>query len=250
MSARPRRLVFATQVVDPDDPNLGAVVGKIRALAQLVDEVVVLAGKAVEGALPGNCRVHVFGSAARTGRGRLFVASLRRELSPKPLAVIAHSVPLYAILAGPVVRPRGIPLLLWFTHWKRSRTLVVAERMSTAVLSVDRRSFPLDSEKVVPIGHGIDTDFFACVAREPAERLRVVSLGRTSPAKGFETIARAAELADVELEVYGPSSTAEERAERARLAALGVSMRDPVPYSGVRELLARKDVLVNNMREG
>ena len=90
----------------------------------------------------------------------------------------------------------------------------------------------------------------ACTARRPAGPVRAVSLGRTSPAKGYETIARAATLAGVELDVYGPSSTAEERAERDRLVALGVRMHDAVPYSEVPALLARHDVLVNNMREG
>jgi glycosyltransferase involved in cell wall biosynthesis len=245
-----RRLIFATQVVDPDDPVLGATVAMIQALASRLDEVVVLADRAVDGALPANCRVHVFGSSSRSERGRRFVASLNRELSPRPLGVVAHIVPLYAILAAPLTRPRRVPLLLWFTHWKPSRTLVVAERLSSAVLSVDRRSFPVASRKVVAIGHGIDTARFRCVEREPAERLRVVSLGRTSPAKGFEVIAQAAELAGVDLEVRGSSSTAEERAERARLEALGVRMGDPVPYSEVPDLLAGKDVLVNNMREG
>ena len=245
-----RRLVFATQVVDPDDPVLGAVVAMIKALAARVDEVVVLAARAVDGALPPNCSVRVFGAGSRTERGRLFVSSLSRELSPRPLAVIAHSVPLYAILAGPVVRPRRIPLLLWFTHWKPSRTLAVAERLSTAVLSVDRRSFPLDSKKVIPIGHAIDTDRFACAVREPGDPLRVISLGRTSPAKGYETLAQAAKLAGLEIDVYGPSSTAEEHAERARLTGLGVRVHDPVPYSDVPAFLAGKDVLVNNMREG
>jgi glycosyltransferase involved in cell wall biosynthesis len=244
------RIIFATQVVDPEDPNLGAVTGKLRALAERVDELVVLADRAVAGALPDNCRVHVFGAGSRAGRGARFVAGLHRELKPRPLAFVAHSVPLYAILAGPLVRPRGIPLLLWFTHWKRSRTLVVAERIATTVLTVEIRSFPLDSPKVVPIGHGIDTDFFACVERKAGPTIRAVVLGRTSPAKGIETIARACELAGVELEVYGPSSTDEERAERDRLLALGVRMRGPIPYSEVRELLAERDVLVNNMREG
>jgi glycosyltransferase involved in cell wall biosynthesis len=244
-----RRIVFATQVVDPDDPILGAVVPKVRALAERVDEVVVLALRAVPGALPGNCRVEVFGGASKSARGRLYVSALRRALKPKPLAVVAHSVPLYAILAAPLTKPARVPLLLWFTHWKPSRTLVLAERLSTAILSVDRRSFPLDSTKVVAIGHGIDTDRFACTERAPAT-LRAVALGRTSPAKGLETIAQAARLAGVELEVYGPSATDEERVERQRLLDLGVALRDPVPYPDVPALLATRDVLVNNMREG
>jgi glycosyltransferase involved in cell wall biosynthesis len=229
---------------------LGATVGMIRALAQRLDEVVVLADRSVAGALPANCRVHVFGSPSQLERGRRFVSFLNRELTPRPLAVFAHIVPRYAILAAPLTGPRRVPLLLWFTHWKPSRTLVLAERLSTAVVSVDRRSFPIASGKVVAIGHGIDTDLFNCVARVPAARLRAVALGRTSPAKGFETIARAAGLADVDLEIYGSSSTREERNERARLESLGVRMGDPVPYSEVRELLSSKDVLVNNMREG
>src|SRR5205807_2479239 len=99
----------------------------------------------------------------------------------------------------PLARPRGVPVLLWFTHWKRSRTLVLAERLASTVLTVDRRSFPLTSRKALAIGHGIDLERFHCTRREPAGRLRVVALGRTSPAKGYETIVRAAALADVEL---------------------------------------------------
>jgi glycosyltransferase involved in cell wall biosynthesis len=143
-----------------------------------------------------------------------------------------------------------VPILLWFTHWKRSRTLVLAERVSKAVLTVEPRSFPLASSKVVPIGHGIDLDGFPCSRRERLDRLRVVALGRTSPAKGYETIVRAAALADVDLELRGPSFTDEERAERVRLEALGARVEEPVTYAQVPALLMRKDVLVNNMREG
>ena len=40
-----RRLIFITQQVDPGHPALAATVPKIRALAELVDEVVVLADR-------------------------------------------------------------------------------------------------------------------------------------------------------------------------------------------------------------
>jgi glycosyltransferase involved in cell wall biosynthesis len=229
---------------------LGATVPKLRALAERVDELVVLADRAVGGVLPENCRVHLYGSPSQAVRVRGFLAGLRPELDPKPLAFVAHMVPRYVLLAAPLAVPKHVPILLWFTHWKRSRTLVVAERLSAAVLSVDRRSFPLDSGKVVPIGHGIDTAAFACTERTPNGPLRVVALGRTSPAKGYETIARAAELAGVELEIRGSSGTDEERAERDRLVALGAKVLTPVPYSDVPALLAAKDVLVDNMREG
>ena len=244
------RLVFVTQQVDPAHPTLAAAVPKIRALAERVDEVVVLADRAVEGALPANCRVRLYAASTQAGRGFRFARALNEELSPRPGAVLVHMIPLGAILAAPLTRPRRVPLLLWFTHWRVTRRLTLAERLSTAVLTVDRRSFPLASSKVVPIGHGIDMDEFSCVAREGAERLRVVALGRTSPSKGLEVIVRAAELADVDLEIRGPSSTAEERGEAARLRALGARLEEPLPHTEIPAFLAGKDVLVNNMREG
>src|SRR5205823_2580506 len=66
------------------------------------------------------------------------------------------------VLAAPLARPLGIRVLLWFTHWKPTRKATVAEKLSSAVVSVDRRSFPLESRKVIGIGHGIDLEEFAC----------------------------------------------------------------------------------------
>ena len=63
------KLVFITQQVDPGHPALAATVPKIRALAELVDEVVVLADGAVDGVLPTNCRVRTF-RARHTGPAR------------------------------------------------------------------------------------------------------------------------------------------------------------------------------------
>jgi glycosyltransferase involved in cell wall biosynthesis len=244
------RLIFVTQQVDPEHPVLAATVPKIRELARRFDEVAVLAASAVPGALPPNCRVVEYGDRSRIRRGRRYGAALERELRRKPTAVLVHMTPLLAVLAAPLTRPRGVPLLLWFTHWKRSSTLVLAERLSSAVLTVEPRSFPLASSKVVPIGHGIDLERFSCMRREPVDHLRVLALGRTSPAKGYETVVRAAALAGVELELRGPSFTAEERAERARLLELGARIEEPVSYDDVPALLFGKDVLVNNMREG
>jgi glycosyltransferase involved in cell wall biosynthesis len=245
-----RRLVFITQQVDPEHPWLAAAVPKIRALAARVDEVAVLADRAVDGVLPANCRVRPFGAPSRLGRGRLWLGALRRELSPQPLAVVAHQIPLFVILAAPLVRPRRIPLLLWYTSHVTSRQLVLAERAATTVLSVDRRSFPLRSSKVVAVGHGIDTAAFAARERVPGTPLQLLALGRTSPSKGLETIVRAAQLAEAHLEVRGSAVAADDRAVQARLAALGVHVQEPVPHSQVPALLATKDVLVSNMREG
>jgi glycosyltransferase involved in cell wall biosynthesis len=254
------RAVVVTQRIDPADPVLGAATAKVAALARLLDEVVVLADGAVEDALPANCVVRPYRSSTRAGRGLRFEAALARELVlGRPAFVLAHMCPIYAVLAAPLARPVGTRVVLWFTHWRASRLLRLAERLSSAVVTVDARTFPLRSTKVVPIGHGIDLAGFECAERPGHEPLRLLALGRTSPAKGLDVVVRAvASRQGVRLDVVGPSVTAEERGHRAELerlvGKLGVGdrivVRDGVPRDRVSELLAEADGLVNNMRAG
>jgi glycosyltransferase involved in cell wall biosynthesis len=249
-----RRLVFLTQRVDPDDPVLAATIPKIRALSERVDEVVVLAQSAApENGLPENVVVRTFGATGRLGRGLRFERELARALPAD--AVVAHMIPLYVLLAAPLVRPRRIPLLLWFTHWKRSRTLEAAALAATGVVSVDRRSFPIDSAKVRPIGHGIDVSEFPCVEPEPGPTLRLLVLGRYSPAKGIPTILRAVQQArsdglDVDVELHGTASNELERAHRLKLEGFGIPLGDAVPRSELPRLFSSSDALVNNMQAG
>lgn len=258
------RLIVVTQSVDPDDPVLGATVAKIAALAERSDEVVVLADRAVPGALPANCRVRRFASRSRAGRGMRFAAALLAELRrrPRPAAVLAHMCPVYAVLAAPLARPLGTRVLLWYAHWHRTRTLELAVALSSAVASVDERSVPVRSPKVVGIGHGIEVADFACEPPPPGP-LRAVALGRYSAAKGLETIVRAVALArarglDVRLACHGTATRTGEQGHLLELQALvaelglgsAVTLGPPIPRSDIPALLARSSLLVNNMRPG
>jgi len=250
-----RRLVFATQKLDPEDPVLAATVPMARALAARVDELVVLCDSAVRGVMPDNTRVHEFGGKSQAERGLRFSTALARELRPRPIGVVAHMVPLYAVLAAPLVRPLRVPLVLWYTHWKGHLVVRAADRLSTAVVSVDRRSFPLASKKVRAIGHGIDVGEFSCTEAPAGEALRALVLGRYSPAKGIETVLRAAALAgDVRVEARGTDETFNGyKRELERLAGeLGVDaeLGGPVARAEVPALFSRSHVLVNNMRAG
>jgi glycosyltransferase involved in cell wall biosynthesis len=160
-------------------------------------------------------------------------------------------IPLYVLLAAPLARPRRIPLVLWYTHWNASMQLRAATRLATAVVSVDRRSFPLESAKVRAIGHGIDVSEFPCADRSSGPRVHALVLGRYSPAKGIETILRAVrEVDSVDVELHGVALNELERRHREELTAFGFELGDAVPRTEVPQLLARADVLVNNMEAG
>jgi glycosyltransferase involved in cell wall biosynthesis len=244
-----RRLVFLTQSVDPQHPVLAATIPKIRALAERVDEVVVLAQSGDGDGMPANVDVRSFGASSQVGRGWRFERELQRSLPAD--AVVAHMIPVYVLLAAPLVRPRRIPLLLWYTHWKASAQLRAAEKLATAIVSVDRRSFPVESAKVRPIGHGIDVSEFFCTDRGERSGVRALVLGRYSPAKGLETILRAAQQVEgMELDVRGAALSDLEQRHRRELERFGIPLRDVVPRAEVPRLLAEADVLVNNMEAG
>jgi glycosyltransferase involved in cell wall biosynthesis len=262
--SRAARIVFITQQVDPRHPVLAATIPKITALADKVDDVTVLADEAVPGTLPANCRIRSFASPFKFGRGIRFEAALATELARRPQAVIAHMCPIYAVLAAPLARPLGVRVLLWYTHWNATPTLVLAEKLASHVVSVDRRSFPIASDKVVPTGHGIDVSEFPCNggARERTD-VRTVALGRYSPAKGIETMLRGLRIAiddglDVRLVHHGPAGNPAERAHRAELERLieeldlgkRVRLGHAIVRAEVPEAFSAADVLVNNMRAG
>jgi glycosyltransferase involved in cell wall biosynthesis len=251
------RVVFVTQAADPAHPVLGATLPKIRALAARCDEVVVLADRIDESALPENCRARSFAASSQAERGARYVAALAPELAERPVAVLAHMAPVYALLAAPLAKPLRVPLLLWFTQQAAGATLRGAERVVDIVLSVDRLSVPLASPKVRAIGHGIDVGVLPCVPERRPPLRRLLGLGRYAPVKGWDTALRAlAELPDATLTIHGPQLTDGDRAHRIQLGRLAedlgvadrITLGEEVAYANVPQLLGLADAVVNATR--
>jgi glycosyltransferase involved in cell wall biosynthesis len=260
------RVLFITQQFDPDDANLAIVPAQVAAIARRVDEVVVVADRIVPAALPPNARGYSFHSRTKAGRGLRLLRVVARELPGlrRGGAVIAHMCPVYAITVAPVVRPAGVPLVLWWSHWKLDAVVRTAERVSTRVVSVAPGTFPGASGKLVTVGQAIDVASFPERSRErPDGPLRAVVIGRYSPAKGVGTILRALRLAldrgvDLRLDVYGNSPNDEARLERDALQRLvgeldlgsRAQLHDAVTRAEVIWLLGQADLLVNNAPGG
>jgi glycosyltransferase involved in cell wall biosynthesis len=259
------KLVFVTQQLDAAHPTLGAAAAMVGALADRVDEVVVFAARSAPGALPDNVRFRSFDAPTQALRGLRFEAALAREIAHgRPVALLAHMSPIYAVLAAPLARPLRIPLLLWFTQQRAGPALARAERVVDAILTVDARSVPLDSPKVRAIGHGIDLRDFPYADRTPPDgRLRLLSLGRYSEVKGHDLALRGLRHlldrgVDAELVVRGEEATPNDAAVRVRLQTLAgtlslqghAKLLDPLPRTEIPALYAATDVLVNATRGG
>jgi glycosyltransferase involved in cell wall biosynthesis len=251
-------------VLDADHPALAQTIDMVTALARRCDEVVVLCDHVGRYTQGPNVRVHTFGASSRVLRGVAFERALAGEVARRgrrPDAVLAHMVPSFATLAAPLCKPLRIPLGLWYTHWNADRSLRTATRLVDVVLSVDTRSFPLETAKVRGIGHAIDVGRFE-VVRRPAgvdEPLRLLALGRMAPWKGYATLLQGLELATArgltaQLEIRGPALTEAEQAHREEIehmiSASSVlrecaRLEPSVPLDDVPLLFAAADVLVS-----
>jgi glycosyltransferase involved in cell wall biosynthesis len=257
-----RRIVFATQKLDAGHRNLASIVGLVDELSRRVSEVAVIADAGTLEGRPDNVTLRTFGAPRRAARLARFVGAVRAELASGADALVAHQIPVYAIAAAPFAR--GVPILLWYSHWKPHLPLRLSERVCAAVLSADSRSFPLHSGKVRAIGQAVDLSLFppAPLHGQPG-RLRVLALGRYSEAKGLPTIVESVAAAraageDVTLVLRGTASPGAEERHKAYLAELvgrlgieeHVDLGGPVPHAELSGLFAGVDVLVNNMRAG
>jgi glycosyltransferase involved in cell wall biosynthesis len=242
---------------------LAQTVDVVRELAARCEAVDVLCDSVGRHDLPANVRLRTFGARTRAGRGARFMRALAATVLPRatrPSAVLIHMVPLFALLAAPLVKPLRIPMLLWYTHWNPSRSLRLALPLVDVVMSVSPGSFPISTPKLQATGHAIDVAQFAPsgAARDEGP-LQLVALGRTARWKGYDTMLEALELAvrrgcDARLEIRGPQLTEDERAHRRELeeAVLAspelrdrVRIEPPLARDELPALLAGADALLS-----
>lgn len=123
------------------------------------------------------------------------------KLLPKIDGVFCHQNPEYTILsfAAKIFRKK---IVSWYTHKTVNLRRRLMELLADAILTASDKSFrqPLFPKKVIITGHGIDVDHFK-PARKINKTFRVISIGRISPVKNYETLLKAVELVKKKIKV-------------------------------------------------
>lgn len=253
------KLLFLTQVLDPDDAVLGFVVRWVEALAQRCEAVRVVALEAREDApLPANVSVRVVGRRGRLGRYLRYRRILAEALGRDGFdAVLAHMVPRYALVAAAPARRAGARLYLWYTHKAVDERLRRAVRLVDKAFTASAESLRLEAPNKVVTGHGVDLAHFD-VAGEPVHPPRLLAVGRVTPAKDPLTVVAAVAILvsrghDVRLDLAGDAlargDDATVRAVREEIELGGLAGRvellGEVPYPRIPELYRRCTALLS-----
>ncbi|MEO0563513.1 MAG: glycosyltransferase, partial [Chloroflexota bacterium] len=222
---------------DTDDWATGFIPDWATRLAAELDHLDVLAlevGKV--GTLPDN--LHVYSMGREDGLGR--AATLARfywqaaRLIPRTDAIFVHMIPRYALLAAPLAIPLGKSMTLWYTHRNASndlrRALPLVRRVVTAVGS----SFPLETDKLQALGHGVDTAVYTPQPNTPlASPPEVLHVARLQAIKGQDVlIAAMRDVPDARAVIVGDVPAGEDDGYAARLRALANPLGEQVVFTG------------------
>jgi glycosyltransferase involved in cell wall biosynthesis len=181
-----------------------------------------------------------------------FYRLLRARLAAGSYAAcFAHMMPLFAVMGAPLLKARGIPITLWYTHRQPSRLLRLALAVSRRVVTAVPESFPIPTPKKRVIGHGIDTDLFA--PKTASDTLDPVSadgtavqVARIAPIKHQAALIRAiATIPNMRAVFVGAALDEAGAAYQRQLEQLArsLSAQDRVTFAGGLDRLGVRDAM-------
>lgn len=201
------RLLVFNLATDVDDPVLGFATRWLQVLSERVESIAVVTMRAGRIDLPTNVRVWSVGKEqgySELRRAVRFYRLLGGLLRTQRIDVcFSHMIPVFSVLAAPVLRRQGIPLVTWYAHREVTSVLKLAHWLSDAMVASTETAYQYRRDKLVVVGQGVDTEWFVPLA-PPDDPPLVVSVGRIAPIKDLLTLVRAlAVVRDHGLRVHG-----------------------------------------------
>jgi glycosyltransferase involved in cell wall biosynthesis len=193
------RLLLFNLTTDVDDPILGFTTRWIWALAERVKFIHVITMRAGRVDVPRNVRVYSVGKEKGYSEARRAVELYRHLfhiLHEDPIDVcFSHMIPIFTVLAAPVLKAKQIPIVTWYAHPSLTWTLKLAHYLSDQMVASVATAYPYRHNKLTVIGQGIDTGVFSpdggVVPEDPP---MILCVSRLSPVKDHPTLLKAAWL--------------------------------------------------------
>lgn len=253
----PRNLLWFNLATDRDDPILAFTLSWLNALAPHFDHIDVITMRAGRMDLAKNITIHSLGkesSASKAHRFLRFYHLLLQCLRKRNyLGCFSHMQPRFAALAGPLLRWKGVPIILWYAHGNVPWHLRLAERWVSQIVTPTAESCRLDSTKVQVVGHGIDIDHFqpTPVTKPQTDPFSIVYVGRIDPIKRLETLFAALDHLSAQarfpwqMRIVGKASPGQEEYEVRLKKEVEHRFGERVRFIGARNYQDMPDVYQN-----
>ncbi len=188
-----------TPGVDERQDILGFTASWIRALARRVEMLYVITQFFnSDTPLPENAIMYGLNEKPNKLAKYLYLSRVMiKLLSKRNVNVIfCHIGPNSVLWVALWAKLFRVPIVHWYTHREVSWRLRIAHFLTTKVVTASKESYNITGSKVIITGHGIDTDKFKPVINSEKGRGKksILSLGRISPIKDYETLIRAANI--------------------------------------------------------
>lgn len=192
------RLLLFNLATDANDPILGFTTRWIQALAKRVEFIHVITMRAGKVEVPDNVRVYSVGKEkgySEPRRAIEFYRHLFKVLRSDRIDVcFSHMIPIFTVMAAPVLKAKGIPIVTWYAHRQVTTILKLAHHFSDKIVTSAETSYQYKRDKFEILGQGIDTDFFSPDNTQPDNPPFLLSVGRLSPIKDPMTLIEAVYL--------------------------------------------------------
>lgn len=270
-----KNLLIITQKVDINDDVLGFFHGWIIEFAKKFKKVTVICLKQGDYNLPSNVKVLSLGKEmGRTKLGYLFyfykyIWEERQNYD----AVFIHMNPRYIVYGGWPWKLMGKKISLWYAHGHVNLMLEFAAIMADIIFTSTSEGFRLKSRKTIVVGQGIDTDLFrptkpTSEVSSPTEnvgvddqKIKIVSVGRISPSKDYETLIRSIKLLaddNVSVKIAGQPATKTDEEYflelKTKIQENGLADKiifvGPIANKELPEFLQSADIFVNMSHTG
>lgn len=221
------KLLIITQKVDKNYQLLGFFIDWLNRFAAKFDKITIICLEKGEFKLPDNIEVVSMGKDRGYSKIRQLSTFYFLLSTSKYDAVFVHMNPIWVVLGGPAWRLKRKKTYFWYTHKAVTPKLRLAEKFADVIFSASKESFRLSSKKVIVTGHGINTDLFKPDSSrvEAGSGLKILSVGRISPVKNYETLIEAMRILKGENIEFSVTMVGEPALDSDRIYELKIKTR-------------------------
>jgi len=259
------KLLILTQKIDINDDVLGFMYGWVKEFAKQCESVTVICLKKGEYELPKNVKVLSLGKEEHKSRIKYllnlwkFVYQERKSYNN----VFVHMNHKYVIYCWLIWKFLNKKIGLWYAHGYAPVSLKFAVWMSDIIFTSTKSGFRLESDKVKVVGQGIKVAKYSYIRWKPdGRKLKIITIGRISPVKDYETLIRAVELLvkdglDLEVKIIGRAGLPEQEEYLEKLKKIleekklrQIEFVGSVPNKDITTFLKDADLFVNMSHTG